>query len=511
MFFSVLMCRAYTTILASLGTLGFLYGLLPVLIVLFAALNSFTAPPLLLGSYAHPFIAMATQSADLAMPGATRGLSLAWEIHCLVMLALSLGVAALCVPLIRRVSLRMAVGGGMSRAKPQPLPAAPARQPAALAQPLGYDRRLASKSDLIAAGLEPPALPAAHRPPPTPAQAERGIRRVVGPPVLWKETRGPWLFRTTWAKVSFILKLSLLVLVNILFAGLSSHAVASPHYHAAVLAILTGMVVIVVAVTSAATVTAEKETRALPVLLTTPLSNAQIIAGKFVGTLRRLVGPMVPLFGHLLFFVFIGLLAQSGFIRPLAIFHLGLILVPMVCFYNASGLYFSSKFKKTSAAVVANLGLALTLLLLCARGPWHPRSRRSGGTGGDRQSPRASCNRHRSFRVAGTVAGVVRAPVRQISLAHTLAYGRGRACPGFIWHNMPADVDRVDLPGGGSGFLLAGGGEPAEGDLLGETPAAAFGGNPIESDREPLANSHQPLGQQGADLTADPACLMAIG
>ncbi len=346
--------------------MGFLYGLLPVLIVLFAALNSFTgAAFLLLGSYAHPFIAMATQSADLAMPGATRGLSLAWEIHCLVMLALSLGVAALCVPLIRRVSLRMAVGGGMSRAKPQPLPAAPARRArAASAQPLGYDRRLASKSDLIAAGLEPPALPAAHRPPPTPAQAERGIRRVVGPPVLWKETRGPWLFRTTWAKVSFILKLSLLVLVNILFAGLSSHAVASPHYHAAVLAILTGMVVIVVAVTSAATVTAEKETRALPVLLTTPLSNAQIIAGKFVGTLRRLVGPMVPLFGHLLFFVFIGLLAQSGFIRPLAIFHLGLILVPMVCFYNASGLYFSSKFKKTSAAVVANLGLALTLLLL---------------------------------------------------------------------------------------------------------------------------------------------------
>jgi hypothetical protein len=43
---------------------------------------------------------------------------------------------------------------------------------------------------------------------------------------------------------------------------------------------------------------------------------------------------------------------------------MAMIIAPMLWFYISSGLYFSSKYKKTTTAVVMNLGLALVLLLL---------------------------------------------------------------------------------------------------------------------------------------------------
>jgi ABC-type transport system involved in multi-copper enzyme maturation permease subunit len=126
------------------------------------------------------------------------------------------------------------------------------------------------------------------------------------------------------------------------------------------MAVLTTLAIVVVSVTSATTISTEKESRSLPILLTTPMGDGWIIFGKFVGVLCRCIGTFIPMTAHLVLFVLAGL-GVNAFIRPIALPHMALIIAPMLWFYISSGLYFGSKYKKTTAAVVLNLGLALVL------------------------------------------------------------------------------------------------------------------------------------------------------
>jgi ABC-type transport system involved in multi-copper enzyme maturation permease subunit len=240
--------------------------------------------------------------------------------------------------------------------------------------PVGAVEPSHSKLVGAVATVTPPPLPAAGSPPvqvATPygqapanrqlARKDSVIRRVKGSAIVWKETRGPLVFRSVWSLVSLILCLVILALID---AGV--YAVGGldrAEYHAGVTAVLMALAVVVVSVTSATTISTEKESRSLPVLLTTPMGEGHIIMGKFVGVLRRCIGTFIPMTAHLVLFVLAGL-GVNGFLRPIALGHVALIIAPMLWFYISSGLYFGSKYKKTTAAVVLNLGLALVLLLL---------------------------------------------------------------------------------------------------------------------------------------------------
>jgi ABC-type Na+ efflux pump permease subunit len=124
-------------------------------------------------------------------------------------------------------------------------------------------------------------------------------------------------------------------------------------------------------VISATPITAEKEARTWPILLLTPLSETQILLGKAVGVLRRSLPVWVLLLGHAAFFVAIDLLA------PVVILHLAMLAGWITLFLTGSGLFFSSCFKRTTTAVVANLALCaviwaampLVLYVLCERSP----------------------------------------------------------------------------------------------------------------------------------------------
>ena len=108
-------------------------------------------------------------------------------------------------------------------------------------------------------------------------------------------------------------------------------------------------------VLSATTITSEKESRSWPLLLATTLSDWQILFGKFVGILRRCSLVWILLFGHVILF------ALAGFIHPLAIFQMAILVVWIIVFFAGTGLYFSSRFKRTTTAVVMNFALAVTI------------------------------------------------------------------------------------------------------------------------------------------------------
>lgn len=106
----------------------------------------------------------------------------------------------------------------------------------------------------------------------------------------------------------------------------------------------------------------------LPLLLSAPVSTAEIVAGKYVGLLAVLV-PMVLLTAAMPASLALGTDIDAG---ALALASLGLLL--FLAAAAAAGLYLSSLTRQPAVAAILTLGLLLGLLLL---GEW---GRTVGGT-----------------------------------------------------------------------------------------------------------------------------------
>jgi ABC-type transport system involved in multi-copper enzyme maturation permease subunit len=118
------------------------------------------------------------------------------------------------------------------------------------------------------------------------------------------------------------------------------------------------------AVFSAGSVTAEKEARTWPILLTTPLADSEIVRGKAIAAFRRNIPLILAYFG-LLCFSYIGArhLGQGNWLvhmlRSLVLSACSI--VGSVFFVIGSGVYFGVRLKTTIAAVSATVGLYLVM------------------------------------------------------------------------------------------------------------------------------------------------------
>ena len=112
-----------------------------------------------------------------------------------------------------------------------------------------------------------------------------------------------------------------------------------------------GLGLLSVTIFPASCITSEKEARTWPLLLVTTLSGWQILFGKFVGVLRR------SMFVWLLLLVYIILFWQVGYVGSLALVQIAVIVAGSVIFLCGTGFYFSSRFRRTSAAVMTNFVL----------------------------------------------------------------------------------------------------------------------------------------------------------
>ena len=102
-------------------------------------------------------------------------------------------------------------------------------------------------------------------------------------------------------------------------------------------------------------ITSEKESRSWPLLLTTTIDDGQIIFGKFIGILFRCLPIWFLLFGHVLLF------SMFGFIHPIAVIQISILIIWIVAFLSGTGLYFSTRFKHTTTAVIMNFALATVI------------------------------------------------------------------------------------------------------------------------------------------------------
>lgn len=275
----------------------------------------------------NPFAVMGTQTASMlaATPGPLTGRL--WGVHCLVLAAGTTLVLLWAVRRLRRVTLAVVPGEGQA--------AKPAAAQAGTGPLSGWRSR------------------------------RRGIRRVTGSPLVWREVHQP-LFprgrRGIFNVLGVIVAAGAIVAVFV-FLMLRDKSTIGPLCYVTA-GLLQLLFIVNLASSAASTFTREKEARTLPILLTVPLDNAAIVIGKAVGLLRRNLPLLIPV-------PLLGLLAywltppdHISFQAVLAIAMLEVSALGDVVLLLGLGLCLSAYLKATTPAVVATFVVYIAFRIL---------------------------------------------------------------------------------------------------------------------------------------------------
>ena len=308
LFFSIFTRRAYVVIIVTALTLAMLFALLPFIVAFLVhdVMSSGAFFDLL--TYVNPYVLMV--KATDAMETARSMRFVGWPTHSAIMLGASVLLLLLSTILVRRAALRQAAGQS------------------GLWSPRGNLLEDSTRTSRI--------------------------RRVVGSPVLWKERRTPLLGRRKLGMiVAMLLALGLLGTTYIVCAKediLTDWTVQASYI---VIFLLLGL--LFTTVLPATCITLEKEAQTWPLLLTTAISDWEIVWGKFLGTVRRCLPAWWFLLGHVTIF------ALAGIIHPVGAIQLVILGAWVIFFLSGTGLYFSTRFRHTTTAVIANMALAAGL------------------------------------------------------------------------------------------------------------------------------------------------------
>ena len=318
LFFSVLCRRAHFAVLASALTVAFLFVLVPILtgssgkIWRWQISRSFPQPLFTV----NPYILLKYCP---NLPTAPRGAMLAGTqaaVMCCLLLLLGAGLILLCAE-------RLVGGLALRRAMGEPVLLDWLRH--------GRFRDTARRHG------------ARSRP--------RRIRRVVGPPMIWKELICTFTGRQKFAARMVLGVEILLILIVLLFPAM---AVRVPYelLLRGYLWTFLGLGVLITMIVPASVMSAERESRAWPVLLLTPLTDREILLGKFVGVLRRCGAVWLLLLAYVAGFTY------AGFFHPLAIVQMAAVVLAILSLLSATGFYFGLRLRRATEAATANLVLA---------------------------------------------------------------------------------------------------------------------------------------------------------
>jgi ABC-type transport system involved in multi-copper enzyme maturation permease subunit len=320
LFFSIFSRRTYVVIIITILMLGAIFALLPLGLYAVWDITNSTIPERIMADILfvpNPYCTMFFNTMLMIEPRAAAGMpAFLWPLHCSIMLVLSALLLFVSVIIVRKVALRQATG-----------------------QLNGSANKRGSLRDVKEGEVGCHGL-------------TWTIRRVIGPPIIWKELRSP-MFRHHKIRTCILVAGTLILLLAsyCLFAGYLDEE----ETHASYAIIFLGVGMLFTIVLPATSITTEIESRSWPILLATPLDDKDILMGKFVGALRRCFPAWLPLFGHIIAFSLI------GYIHPFAIIQTGILVTWIAIFLAGSGLYFSSRFKHTTTAVLMNFALVAAI------------------------------------------------------------------------------------------------------------------------------------------------------
>jgi ABC-type transport system involved in multi-copper enzyme maturation permease subunit len=322
--------RSYAVILQTLFLLFSFYCILPMVIgsfygrgatgVFFISYLFGGTPLAIVLLHSNPVAGIWVATTNMLSPIGAQ-VSYYWPVQCLVTLGLAVLLLICATAVVRKVALRQATGQ---------------------LEPWSKPRRGRRKSPVAANGEAEDA-------------PQGAVKRVIGPPVIWRELRAPFIQGVDNRNNYIGLAVTIGTLLFTYLSWARAKYLDESFVHTAYV-LLFGFLGTVVNVVFATTrITSEKESQSWLLLLATPLSDADILLGKAVSAVRRCVPLWGLLAGHVILFILV------GYIHPVALVHLAMVIAWVTCFVTGAGLYFGTRFKRTTSAVVAGFTLILGL------------------------------------------------------------------------------------------------------------------------------------------------------
>ncbi len=318
LYFSTLCRRAYITVIVGILGVGFLLGFIP--FVAFSILKDSRPEEqvFLILSYMNPYVLLLRCMDYMMSPGAAKVVPV-WSIIscCAFMMVGSAFFLRASTRLVRQVALRRAMG-----------------QMTFLdyLHPKRWIKRLSRRS----------------------RATREGIRRVVGPAMVWKEMTCT-LSRRQKVATQLVLGTEILLIGAAYLIPPITAVIGYGEAHMAFIWLFLGLGTLFTITVSATLISAERESRTWSLLLATPLRNRDIILGKCAGIVRRCGPVWLPLFAYVTVF------ALADCFSLWAIPQVTFIILSSIVFLSATGLYFGSRFNRTTDAVTANLLLAIVV------------------------------------------------------------------------------------------------------------------------------------------------------
>lgn len=327
--------RTYAVILQTLFLLAAFYFILPMTIgawwgrgmggmpsiVPLSMIRSLQSSSLVIGLiHINPVAGISLTTTQVLMP-AMQVLPYYWPLQCIVMLGLSALVLAWATAVVRKVALRQATGQLEPWSKPKRW------------------KFRTPRSTAAEAGDDP----------------QGQIKRVLGPPVVWRELRAPFIQGVDNRNNYIGLAVTIGTLLFTYLSWARARYLDESFVHISYVMLFGFLGTVVNVVFATTRITAEKESQSWLLLLATPLSDAEILFGKAVSAVRRCVPLWGLLAGHVILFVLV------GYIHAAAILHLFMLVVWVTCFVTGAGLYFGARFTRTTSAVVAGFALVVGL------------------------------------------------------------------------------------------------------------------------------------------------------
>mgnify|MGYP006282985121 CR=1 FL=1 len=268
----------------------------------------------------NPLVAMTTQTRAMLWASSPGSLP-AWWLHCLVVMAVAALVLLLATWRLRGIA---------------------------------FGRRGMPQRAVLALRPKPEAGP----------RSRSADRPLAGSPIVWKELRRPLL--QPWKRNAGI---GVLLAGAAILVAAQRFGLLGPEAGGVFLAV-SGLFQLLftvhVAVSAAATVTREREARSLPILLTTPLEDREIVKGKAMGVFRRSLPLLAPV--PLLYLLAVLSTPESRQVVLPAAFAAGFALINLigsVVFLLGVGLYLSTRMRTTTTAVAATLAAYFAPRFFC--------------------------------------------------------------------------------------------------------------------------------------------------
>lgn len=318
---SIFCRRAYVSIIATVLTVGVLFGLSALFFIILVEifdLDKTLGEPFLFNFFyaTNPYATYILNTIHYIEPGGIgQQIVHHWILNGIVMLCLAGVLLCLAFILVRRAALAQIAG---DRA----------------AQSEAKQRR--------------------NRPP-----RDIPLRTVSSNPILWKECSAPLLGRRKkWMFGLILAGLALVLLSYILLACMSFKPLRDDETHAFYLCVFLGLGMLFTLIIPATTISSEKESNSWMILLASPLTPRQIVWSKYIGSIRRCLPAWLFLFLHLLLFVSIGT------IHPVSLLQISMMCIGVIAFLTGTGIYFSHRFRHTTTAVIWNISFAVVIWLL---------------------------------------------------------------------------------------------------------------------------------------------------